>query len=126
MGAGILCICIGTIILLFSFKPFKIKNAVYLKGEVCAREYHHEFDNKMPSYYITVRYFVNGIEYYSKSKFRQSYIKDGKKILLKYNQNNPNECIIIPKKIIFGSFIFISFGIYAILSTLNIMPSFLG
>lgn len=47
-------------------------------------------------------------------------------MLLKCNQNNPNECIIIPSGIIFGSFIFISFGIYAILSTLNIIPPFLG
>jgi len=126
MGAGILCIFIGMVILLFNFKPFQIKNASYIKGEVCANEYHYEPGDKKKLYYITIRYFVNGTEYYSKSKFRQTYIKDGKKILLKYNQDNPNECIIIPKGIIYASFIFILFGIYAILSTLGVISDFLS
>lgn len=126
MGAGILCICIGIIVLLFSFKPFKIKNAVYVKGEVCAREYHHEPRDEHNLYYITIRYFVDGIEHYSKNKFRQTYIEDGKKILLKYNKENPDECIIIPKGIVFGALIFIVFGVYAILSTLGVIPAVLG
>ncbi len=126
MGVGISCLGIGIVILLFSFKPFKIKNAVYAKGEVCAREYQYAPGDESNLYYITIRYFANGIEYYSKSNFRQTYIKDGKKILLKYNKDNPNECLIIPKRIIFGSLIFILFGIYAILSTLGVNPAILG
>lgn len=126
MGAGILCICIGLIILCFCFKPFQIKNAMYGKGEVCAREYHYEPGDEINSYYHTIRYFAKGVEYYSKCKFRQGYIKDGKKILLKYSKDNPKEVIIIPKGIIFGAFVFIIFGIYIILSTLGIIPPFMG
>lgn len=125
MGAGIVCICIGIVILLFNFKPNKIKNAVYTKGEVCSQEYYYIPGDKQNLYYISVRYFINGTEYYAQSKFRQSYIKDGKKILLKYNKENPKECLLIPKGSILVALIFILFGLYAILSTLEIISSFM-
>ena len=119
MGAGILCICIGIIILLSSFKPTKVKKASYVKGEVCAREYQYIPGAERNMYFITVRYFVNSKEYYLKSQFSQSYIKDGTKILLKYNKQNPEECIIIPRGIMFIAVAFIAFGIYAIISSLK-------
>ena len=116
MSAEVLCIIIGLFISIFTFKPNKIKNASYTRGKVCAKEYEYIPGAEMNLYFITVRYFVNGIEYYVKSQFRQSYIKDGTKMLLKYNKNNPEECIIIPKISIFMSICFIGFGIYAIIS----------
>lgn len=111
--------------LLFGFKPFKIKKPAYVQGKVCSREYHYEPGDEKNQYYISVRFFANNIEYYTKSKFRTSYIKNGAKILLKYNKDNPNDCIIIPNKTIPVSAILFLFGIYIILSTLEIIPNFL-
>lgn len=130
MGAGITSIIVGILILIL-FGAFKrVPNQKRTKGEIHSNEFSH-FENDIDGggsnqYYFYVQYFVDGKEYLLKSKYTSNYMKMGKKITVKYNSKKPEEAIVVGKGIYAGALIFICLGIYAILSTLGVIPAILG
>lgn len=130
MEPGILCIIIGFIMIVLYGDYKKIPNAKKTIGTICASE-----RDKLPSsdgsrYYGHIQYFVDGKEYYIKTKDKKDYIgyRKGKKYPVKYNSKNPQQAMRIHslKEYIFGPIFWFVFGTYIILSKLGVVPSIFG
>ena len=104
----------------------KIPNAKITKGNICATEYAGSSDGHS-RYYAHIQYFVEGKEYYTRTKTTASVgFYKGRKMLVKYNSEDPTQAMHVHslKDYILGPGIFIIFGIYIILSeVLYILPS---
>ncbi len=127
MGAGILCILIGIFFIIIRGDYKKIPNSKITKGNICSLEYDSSTGSDLRGFYAYIQYFVDGKEYYIKtrSKARVGFHK-GKKMLVKYNKENPAEAMHIGGfgDYLLGPGIFIILGIYIILSEgLGIFPS---
>lgn len=68
VGAGILCIIIGIIIILLYGDYKRIPNAKKTEGNVCSVEWDKELDEGKKFFYANIQYFVEGKEYYIKTK----------------------------------------------------------
>lgn len=126
MGAGILCIIIGIIIILLYGDYKKIPNAKKTVGNICAIEWDKEINSDSGRmFYGHIQYFVDGKEYYIKTKDKSKYgYRKGKQIIVKYNSENPSQAIRIHSFTEYLMPLFwIIFGIYAILTTLGLVPS---
>lgn len=125
VGAGILSIAIGIIFIIIRGDYKKIPNSQITKGNICSLEY-EAGSNHSGGYYAHIQYFVNGKEFYIKTRTKARvgfYI--GKKMFVKYNKENPAEAMHIGGfcDYLLGPGIFIIFGIYIILSEgLGILP----
>ena len=119
LGAGICSIIVGIIIIIVFGNYKKIPNAKKVKGIICSKEYKYDSREKIPTFYRNIKYIVDGKEYYIKTKDRSSNYREGRKIIVKYNSQNPEQAITIHS---FNAYIvplvFILFGIYSISYTL--------
>lgn len=119
VGAGILCIIIGIIIILLYGDYKRIPNAKKTEANVCSVEWDKELDEGKKFFYANIQYFVEGKEYYIKTKDKKRYgYRNGKKIIVKYNKENPSQAIILHNLTDYIMPMFwIGFGIFAIIST---------
>ena len=120
MSVGILCIIIGIIIILLYGDYKIIPNARKTKGKICLLERDKAPDGEKRFYYTNVQYFVKGKEYYIKIKCKKRYrYRNGKNIIIKYNNENPTQANIIHnfKDYLIPLFL-IGFGIFAIVITI--------
>ena len=125
MGAGIVCIIVAIFALFVAGAFKKVPNQVKTEGVIHSIEYagnsHDPLDNTNRNmYYYYIQYIVNGKEYLLKTKMTNSKSNVvGKKRIVKYNKNNPEQAIASPDKGIYVFVcIFLIFGIYAICSSL--------
>lgn len=87
MIIGLICIVIGIIIILFYGDFKKIPNVVKTEGYAVK-------DNELKSTYSSIKYLVNGKEYYVQTKYKKRY-KTGKKFTIKYNSKEPSQAIVL-------------------------------
>lgn len=124
MGAGILCIIIGILFFIIRYK--RVPNMKKCKGIIVSTEV-VDIPGERNKCYGHAQYFVDGKEYYIKTTYAANDIHKGKNVVIKYNSKNPEEAIVAyDKGSYIGPLVFIIFGIYAILSTLGVVPAILG
>lgn len=125
MGAGIVCIIVAIFALFVAGAFKKVPNQVKTEGVIHSIEFAgysrdslDDTGRNMYRYYI--QYIVDGKEYLLKTKMTSSKTNVvGKKRIVKYNKNNPEQAIASPDKGIYLFVcVFLAFGIYAICSSL--------
>ncbi|MBQ2836180.1 MAG: hypothetical protein IJE68_05040 [Clostridia bacterium] len=124
MGAGILSIIIGIFFLIIRYK--RVPNMKKCKGIIVSTEA-VDIPGERDKRYGHAQYFIDGNEYYIKTTYASNDIYKGKSVVIKYNSRKPEEAIVAYDKCSYiGPLVFIIFGVYAILSTLGIIPAILG
>lgn len=112
MILGVLCIIIGIIIILIFGDYKKIPNTRKTIGNKCVKKSVEEINEENKTSDFCIQYFVNGKEYYIKDNRK---FKKNKKVIIKYNSENPSEAIVIHSFCCYLiPLFFIIFGVFAI------------
>lgn len=95
---AIILICLGIILGISSDMFTKVPHSRSVNGEIVSLEPRKTHDEGRMTYKAYVEYFVNDIPYTVKSKYRSSTFHIGDGIRVVYNEQNPKQAVVRPKR----------------------------
>ena len=108
---AIILICIGIILGISSDAFTKISHSKSIFGEIVSLEQKKWRNEGKKTYAAYVEFQVKDVTYVVKSKYRSSTFRTGDKLRVVYNEQNPKQAIIRPKReIYFTMFVFFIAG----------------
>ncbi|NLI61248.1 MAG: DUF3592 domain-containing protein [Clostridiales bacterium] len=116
MGGGLFLYLIGAILILSFGLGKKVPNQRKTKGIITDITHVHTSGKGKPVYRATVAYSINGKTYEIESGYYSSDYHIGKKIVVLYNEMDPQEGIVRPNMriVLFAGLLFLA-GTYVII-----------
>ena len=94
---GIILIIIALMVGAISGVFSRIPNQKFVTGEIVSIERENTVSDGRTMYMAHVEYYVNGIPYTIKTKFKSSTFYTGQKMRIAYNESAPQQAIVRPK-----------------------------
>ncbi len=98
---AIILVCMGVVLGIISNVFTQVPHSKRINGEVVSLEPRKIHNEGRMTYTAYVEYYVNGIPYTVKSRFRTSNFHIGDKIRVEYNEQNPRQAIVRPKMAVY-------------------------
>lgn len=93
---GVLLIIIALMVGAISGVFQRVPNQKNILGEIVSIERKQALESGKAMYTAYVEYYIDGVPYVIRSKFKSSSFRSGQKVRVVYNQKDPQQAIVRP------------------------------